>query len=135
MSGTARFGRTALCFFCIFIKMKKRFIPSVFLFGLAAGCTADKAFAPMTCENQHVTYSQTILPIINARCAMPGCPGAGSATGDFTAYAGVKAKVDNGSFRLRVIDLRVMPPLTQAPLSDEDIFRITCWLDAGAPDN
>ena len=55
--------------------------------------------------------------------------------GDYSTYAGVKAKVDDGTFKLRVLDLKVMPPATRPPLTEEDLAKIKCWLADGAPNN
>jgi len=80
-----------------------------------------------------VTFSQDIRPIINSRCATYGCHVAGFPQGDFTFYSVIKAKVDNGSFRLRVIETNSMPPLN--PLSENDRGKIHCWLEGGALNN
>lgn len=79
-----------------------------------------------------VTYSQTIVPILSNSCMGSSCHGAGSANGDYTAYAGIRAKVDNGSFKDRVLDKKNMPP---NGLSKEDLNKMKCWFDAGAPNN
>jgi hypothetical protein len=57
----------------------------------------------------------------------------GFPAGDFTAFEGLQPKIESGRFRSLVVDHRLMPPAGQAPLTDEAIHRIVCWLDQGAP--
>jgi hypothetical protein len=88
---------------------------------------------PNACDS--VKYNAYIKPIINANCATPGChvPGGGG-NGDFTTYAGVSAKVSNGSFKNRVIGPgSPMPASGRLPQAKLD--SIQCWLDKGAPNN
>lgn len=86
------------------------------------------------CDTANVTFADDIFPIIQGNCAISGCHIAGGAgNGIFENHAGVKAKVDNGSFFTRVIDQRDMPP--GAPLNDCQIEKLTAWLNAGAPNN
>jgi len=106
-----------------------------FILLLLSACATDSAPPAMNCENERVTYSGTIGPLIVTHCYGYGCHNQGATIGDFTTYQGLKAKIDNGSFRLRVLDLKVMPPYGHTPLSDLELFRIRCWLEAGAPEN
>lgn len=80
------------------------------------------------------SYSGVIESIITTNCAVTGCHVAGFGSGDFTSYAGVKDKVDNGDrIRVRVLDDKNMPPGT--PLSQADRDSIDCWLNNGALNN
>lgn len=83
------------------------------------------------CDSLNITYSGVVSNIIETNCN--GCHGAGYSAGDFTNYAGLKLKVDNGSFKNRVFTLKNMP--ISGPLSAETLEKIQCWLDAGAPNN
>lgn len=86
------------------------------------------------CDNSDITFSGRIQPLISLNCASsPACHGSGSGQGDFTTYAGVKAKVDNGTFENRVLIQKTMPPA--GALSDCDLTALRGWLDAGAPNN
>ena len=104
-------------------------------------CTYDKAELPPPppppvinlCDTLNVTYSGTIASIMNANCNASGCHSAGSPYGDFTNYSGVKAKVDNTTFKERVIIQKNMPP--SYPLSQGDLDKLNCWLEAGALNN
>ena len=81
-----------------------------------------------------VSYSTDIFPIIQMSCATTGCHTQGGfANGIFEGYAGVNAKVNNGSLRQRVLVERDMPP--GGSLSDKDLAIIKAWLDNGAPNN
>jgi hypothetical protein len=83
-----------------------------------------------------ITYSKDIQPIIIANCATTGChvPN-GSAPGDYTKFDAVKSDADNGALKKRVIDGNpsFMPP--SGKLYEADLNKITCWLNAGAPNN
>jgi hypothetical protein len=123
--------------------MKTRLLSALVLGSLfvAGSCTKDigpdPALIPKTvniCDS--VKFSTTIKPIIDANCATSGChePG-GSGPGDFTSFADISLKVQNGSFKARVIDgvPGFMPATGRLPQADID--KITCWLNAGAPNN
>ena len=94
----------------------------------------EELYGPVTCDVTNVTYSTDIVPIINTTCATSGCHVAGgSGPGDFTTYAGLKAKVDNGSFVNRVLVQKNMPP--SGPLSDCNEAKLQKWIDDGALNN
>src|SRR5688572_9296064 len=80
-----------------------------------------------------ITYSSDIKPIITANCNASGCHNAGSSFGDFSTYAGLKAKADNGAINNRVVQGKNMPP--SGPLPQDQIDKIKCWLDSGSPNN
>lgn len=81
-----------------------------------------------------VKFSAHILPIINSNCL--SChSGSGPGNGNFTSYSGIKQKVDNGSFKARVVDLLPSPMPQGGALPTQQIAIIKCWLDNGAPNN
>lgn len=91
-------------------------------------------YGNVQCDTTDVSFANDILPIIEMNCSVVGCHVAGgSGTGTFENYDQIKAKVDDGSFRDRVIVQQDMPPGT--PLSNCQIAHITKWLDSGAPNN
>jgi hypothetical protein len=104
---------------------------------LAISCYVDneeELYGPVTCDTSAITYANDILPIINNSCATSGCHEAGNtAIGDFSTYAGVKAKVDNGTFTNRVLVQKDMPPA--APLSNCEQAKIQQWINDGALNN
>ncbi|MGQ1785290.1 MULTISPECIES: c-type cytochrome [unclassified Saccharicrinis] len=83
-------------------------------------------------EPTEVSYSTDISPIIQMSCISCHTQG-GFANGFFDDYDGVKTKVDNGSFRQRVLVQKDMPP--EGSLSDKELELIKAWLDDGAPNN
>ncbi len=101
------------------------------------GCYYDnqeRLYPNSFCDTTAVTYATKVLPIVQGSCAVPGChvPG-GNGPGDFTSYTGVKAKVDNGTFRTVTIVNKSMPP--SGPLSACELRQLETWLNAGAPNN
>ena len=108
---------------------------TLFLGAILNGCYYDveEELYPVVVVDS-ATYTTDIRPIINASCAISGChiPG-GTGVGDFTSYEGVKLKVDQGSFRTRVLDQRNMPP--GFALIGSDLQKIEIWLNDGALNN
>lgn len=85
------------------------------------------------CSTINSSYSTNVKPIIDGNCLSSGCHNSGSSNGDFTVYAGIKAKVDNGSINNRVIQQKNMP--FTSSLSTEQLIKIKCWINSGAPNN
>ena len=106
------------------------FFASLFI----TGCTFDKIeSAPVFECSQPVSFVATIQPLINAHCAVSGCHVAGFTPGDFTSYAGIKLKAENGNLRLMVVDLKIMPP--DSSITKDERKLIECWLNQGALNN
>lgn len=80
--------------------------------------------------NTGVSYANEIKRIINTNCAKSGCHDAGAGSRDWTDYEKVKSHAQNIKTRT---GNRTMPP--DVPLNEEDIQRIACWVDDGAPEN
>ena len=104
-------------------------------------CAKDKGVLPAgsaltNCDTTtNITYTGIIDSIINLKCATPSChaPG-GTGNGDFTTYAGLKAKVDDGTFRNRVLVTKDMPSTSSGIImSDCDLKRLEAWINKGAP--
>ena len=87
----------------------------------------------LDCSEHPHAFTADIKPIINVSCAVAGCHVNGSANGDFTSYAGIKASVDAGKFEEAVLYDMDMPPSGPLPRSQRQAIK--CWLEAGAPDN
>lgn len=109
-------------------------------------CTYEKGDLPIpvvNCDTTNITYSATIEPIITTYCAITlngdnVCHASGTIYGtnyEFTTYTKVKAKVDAGTFRQRVLIEKSMPPPNAEPLSACDLQKIQVWVDMGAPNN
>lgn len=104
----------------------------------ATGCYYDneeELYPFAFCDTQNVSWSQDIRPIIQARCAIPGCHVTGAQAPDLTTYAAVKQQADAGRIKARVVDRTpsVMPP--GGALPGCDLQQVTAWLAAGAPEN
>jgi hypothetical protein len=89
------------------------------------------------CDTASVTYSGAIRTIISNKCQ--GCHGNTSPGGgnNFTSYAGVKAKVDDGRLWGAVNHLSGFSPMPKNgnKLSDCELAQIRIWIAAGAPNN
>ena len=83
-------------------------------------------------ETPACSYTASIRPVINSKCAIPDCHNGSTALGDFTTYEGLKTRADNGRIRTNVFELNIMPPASASPLTDEEKELIKCWLDNGA---
>lgn len=113
----------------------------VLLSMVMAGCYYDNEedlyqyyYQDNTCDTVGVSFSNDIMPIIQGNCATIGCHvQGGTGNGIFENYAGVKAKVDNGSLKSRVLVQKNMPP--SQPLGDCSMSLISAWINAGAPNN
>lgn len=85
--------------------------------------------------NCAASFSNEVQLIINDKCATPGCHNSGALIGDFTTYAGLKPKIDNDRIRVTVFETKTMPYGTSPDLSAEELDKLKCWLDNGAPNN
>ncbi len=79
-----------------------------------------------------VSFANDIMPIMTAKCT--NCHSGGMQNPDLDTYTPLKASVDNGTFKNRVLVLQDMPP-GGVPLSAADQQKIQVWLDNGAPNN
>ncbi len=100
-----------------------------------SSCTSKKLDLD-PCESVNIKYAESISPLIQTRCALPGCHNGDSiSVGDFNDYTEIKMRVDNGQFKLKVFDTRSMPPMTQPTLTSEEFNKLKCWFEAGALNN
>lgn len=114
--------------------MKKLLCLIVSLTLVVVACKKDSQEEPTpTFDCSTVTYSGTISGLVSSRCNTAGCHNAGSPNGDYTTYAGIKAKFDNGSLKQRVLVEKTMPQ--GSSLTDEQHKQFECWVNAGAPNN
>lgn len=123
--------------------MKKLIFPLLALSVLLLSCYNDskEELYPSTgnCDVSNVTFSATIQPIIAQNCLTGGChTGPTTPSGyDLTAYAGVKATVDNGRLLGAINHSGGFSPMPKntVKLPDCSISQITAWVNAGAPNN
>lgn len=117
--------------------MGYRLIIFVTIATMLSGCYKDNEqylYGEVICDTTTVSFNKDIFPIIELNCTVTGCHTAGgTAPGTFENYNQVKAKVDDGQFKDRVLISQDMPP--GVPLTDCQISHITKWLNDGAPNN
>lgn len=92
-----------------------------------------KEYRKLDCSEHPHAFTADIKPIIDVSCAVVGCHVSGSANGDFTTYAGIRASVEGGNFEDAVLYDQDMPP--SGPLPKSQRQAIKCWLEEGAPNN
>jgi len=79
-----------------------------------------------------VTWQNEIKPIIDQRCATANCHVQGGSASDLTSLQKVQTNAEN--IKLRTQN-KSMPPIGEAPLSNDEIALIACWVDDGAKNN
>jgi len=111
-----------------------------FLFFVSCEKKVGKAQASTTtapanlCDS--IKYSKHIKPIIISNCSSnSGCHVSGFNKGDFTSYSGLKTKINDGSFKLRVFDSPNNPMPASGMLLQSKLDSIKCWLEKGSPNN
>ncbi|HQV76214.1 MAG: hypothetical protein KBA60_09640 [Flavobacteriales bacterium] len=85
------------------------------------------------CDTSNVTFNATVFPLVQTRCAIPGCHVTGSQSPNLTQAAEVLNIASNGNLRQFAVVDKSMPPT--GPLPECDRLTIQTWLDAGAPNN
>ncbi len=77
-----------------------------------------------------ISFSQTILPIIQTDCAISGCHVSGAQAPDLT----VRSNIFSAATRIKnQVETRNMP--RGRTLTSTEIQHIICWFNDGAPDN
>ena len=112
------------------MKVLPYFILSLIAIITLSSCNKDKT---VDCETVSATFSNDISPILTASCNTASCHSSTSNNSDYTTYDKIKVAVDNGILRTRVVDKKNMP--IGSSLSQDQIDKFQCWLDAGAPNN
>jgi len=115
---------------------------SLLIFLGIIACTKDNTTAPtlttVDCSNITASYANDIQPIMNSSCAISGCHVAGFSSGDFSNYVGLKEKIEDGTIKNRTIVQMNMPPANSTGptnLTSTQLNLLTCWIEAGAPEN
>ena len=102
-----------------------------------------------TCDSFTATYDGDVKAIINSTCAYAGCHSGGSTAGqtiptesnDFTTFASLQPILDADRFNARALVAQNMPPADFVPegfpteLTEEELEILTCWHEAGYPEN
>jgi len=110
-------------------------------------CGDDDEIDP--CDSIAASYNGDVKGIINASCAYAGChsggttanPGIPVGSNDFTNFTSLQSVIGSGTFNARAIEAQNMPPAAFVPpgnpteLTEEQLEILTCWRDAGYPEN
>ncbi len=100
---------------------------------IAVSCKTTKPVQTNAAPKVTLTYNGSIKNILEQNCnSCHNNPE--KKKGDFRNYAGIKAKIDNGTFKDRVIVKKDMPPSGRNPMSAEDYDSLKQWLEAGTPE-
>lgn len=90
-----------------------------------------------TCDTANVTFSSSVVPILNTWCV--GCHNSGNIGGgyDLTSYNGVVTSITNNRLMGTINQLSGFSgmPKNSSKLSDCDIQVIQKWVNAGHPNN
>ena len=118
--------------------MKKLLFLAVVAFIFVNSCTKDKgdlAINPyLNCDT--ISYLTDVAPLISANCSTtPGCHLTSGVAPDFTTYAAVKARVDNGIFYTRALGPNRNLPDGGPYLADSLVHVLQCWVNQGALNN
>ena len=116
---------------------------------ISLSCSRD-TFEPedLDCASD-ISYNNGVKEILDASCAYSGCHDGigGIGPGDYGSYAGMLADLQNGSFENRVIfqkddptfgmppNVEIYPQSLVSDLTEEQLDIISCWLEAGFPEN
>jgi hypothetical protein len=87
---------------------------------------------PVDCSTITTTFSGTVGPLMASSCAKSGCHAAGSTNGPgaLTNYT----QIFNSRVRIRAVVASGQMPQDATFSATQKAF-ITCWIDAGAPNN
>lgn len=99
---------------------------------MAVSCTYRVGPEPVPVEPTDcatISYQNDVKSIIATRCATTGCHSSGTFL-PLVEFSNIKAQA--GSIKEQVVS-KAMPK--GSTLSDDAIKKITCWVDAGAPNN
>ena len=107
----------------------------IFFSFICCGCVYHNKDEMLENCGWRITYNKPVRSIIASHCAVSGCHVSGFQPGDYTTYSGIKEKVDNGKFKLRVLDLKIMPPYSKPKLDDDELQILKCWMEQGALEN
>ncbi|THU36859.1 hypothetical protein FAM09_18005 [Niastella caeni] len=87
---------------------------------------------PVDCSTITTTFSGTVRPLMASSCAKPDCHASGSTNGPgaLTNYT----QIFNARAQIRTVVASGQMP-QDATFSANQKAIITCWIDAGAPNN
>ena len=105
-------------------------------------CTKDRALLVdpgVNCDTVPVSFSADITPLFETKCSSGLGPGTGchdSWSGNWDIY---NSKNEGGRIENYVLSMRSMPPegndFNIAPLTEEELQLVNCWIYDGWPNN
>jgi hypothetical protein len=118
-------------------------ITALFIVGLIAfsscsialfSCTREKVTPVAAQCNDTISFSNDIIPILQANCI--GCHDQGNASGgyDFSTYTSVSANANAIIGSVKASGYQLMP-IGGPALPDSTIQKINCWIEQGKLDN
>ena len=122
--------------------MKIKYLISCLLYAfifIIQGCYNNKeeilypgSFIPVDCNTVPAKFAADVLPLITAKCAIPGCHDATASGGAvFQNYTQISSKKDR--IYTRAVIERSMP--AAGALLPAEINKLKCWIDGGALNN
>ena len=122
--------------------MKKVFVLIIFISALGIlfpSCYYDKQdtlYPFLKCDTTHVTYSQTIVPILSANCLVCHSPANPESNVLLDTWAGIQIVVTNGKLIPSIDHTGPYPmPKGGSMLDACSIEKIKRWITNGAPNN
>jgi hypothetical protein len=118
-------------------------ITALFIVGLIAfsscsialfSCTREKV-TPLAAQcNDTISFSNDVMPIIQANCI--NCHDQGNASGgfDFSSYTSISANANAILNSMKANGYQLMP-IGGPALPDSTIQKISCWINQGKLDN
>jgi hypothetical protein len=108
---------------------------SMIVFYSFFACKQDKLptpQAPSFCDSISATYNDSVKAIIDSKCSVAGCHlnTQSPILNNYTQVFG-----SSGRIAIRSLDLKTMPPLGMPQLTEDEIKILTCWREAGFPEN
>ena len=125
-------------------KIAVALIGCVFLFSACYYDKEDLLYPGNSCGSVTASWKNDIEPIINTRCAIPNCHGAGFVNGpgplinyDAVRIAAIdiKSAVVSGFMPAEESTISFTVEPSHNPLTGDQIKKIACWVDSGAPNN
>ena len=118
-------------------------LTSIYLIFQLVGCTYSQKEVVNTCDSTNVSYSKTIVPIINNNCVRCHATNVANNLGGgniLDNYTSIKNWTDTTSSFNLYTDVSTQPAGDRMPkggpyLSSCDIAKIRIWLYEGAPNN
>lgn len=107
----------------------------ILLFNFFSACKTDilpEPQQPTFCDSITATYNASVKDILDAKCAVAGCH-LNTQNPILNNYSQVFENSDR--IAVRSLDLKTMPKFGMPQLTDEEIEILTCWREAGFPEN